>query len=757
MDLHAQNQKNQNPEMKTIDLTELAQILWIHKGLIALVMLVFLICSSLFVTLKLPIYQTSALIQVSSQNNGGSAFSSMAALGGGASFGGGNASQADIEMTLINSDYILQPVMHELGLDILVQPKFLPIIGAYLANQYQGFGPAPVKFGLSHYAWGGEKIKVAFFSPPFDDRMQEYTLIAKNSGHYVLFSPDGRFILNGKVGQIELNSTENVSILVTDLSARSGTPFYVEKRSETDVLLNMRNALKTMELSPPSSTGGQLGAGETGLIQLSVNSTNPTAAKTMINAIIQLTANQNSKQQASKNQKLLDFIQKQLPIAQRNLSASESALNLYQAKSGVLNLSEQSRMLLTQITQIDNQITLNEMNQATLLQTYTEKDPIIQNINLKQHLLTLQKLKIQNELADLPMKDQQAIDLMRNVKVQNSIYILLLNKYQQTLLTKTEITSQVTILNDAQIPDEPMPAHSLLILLASLLLGLIIGSLIVLSFHLLGGRISDPYWSEKELGIHTLAIIPFSKEQAKGKKNFDAKKIKAIPILAKSNADDLSIESIRSLRTNLLFTMKKNKTNVVSIGGIVPKTGKSFISINLAVVLSESAKRVLLIDADMRRGYLNQYFKLSHSPGLSEALENIYPLEKIIRRTSIENLDFMSTGIFPHNPSELLLSDRFAEIIQHVATQYDVVIIDAPPILAVNDASVIAQQAGINYIVIPGNQLKADEIKVAVRRFYNDGVKINGSLFNFAKKNLEQTSSYGQSYGRYAKYTKREQ
>jgi tyrosine-protein kinase Etk/Wzc len=137
-------------------------------------------------------------------------------------------------------------------------------------------------------------------------------------------------------------------------------------------------------------------------------------------------------------------------------------------------------------------------------------------------------------------------------------------------------------------------------------------------------------------------------------------------------------------------------------------------------------------------------------------LTEVYPLEKAVRRTDVKDLDFMSTGLFPHNPSELLLHNRFKDLLALLSGQYDVVLVDAPPILAVNDASLIAQTCGINLLVIPGGQLKTQDIEAAVRRFYADGVKLHGTIFNFVKRIYNDTSFYNSHY-RYAKYYKRDQ
>ena len=732
--------KSKQDNFAEIDITALLKVLLTRKWIILTTMLIGLICGSLHVIRSPLVYQPFALIQITQSSNMASSMNLFGGMGAGLSQ---QASQADIEMTLMNSPYILEPVIHKLGLNISVTPKHFPIIGGLLS-----------KLGWTDYPRAGETLKVALFNSPLDEHTQKYALIPKNATSYQLFSPDDQLILTGRVGQLETSPDGTVSILVSELKARTGVVFYVSNASMTGLTQSLGQSIKMTEMAPPND---QTGMAETGIIRLSMTTSTPYMAKNIIDNIIDFTVTASGKAQSAQDQKLLDFIQTQLPITQNKLNAAEIALNQYQAKTGIASLTSQSGMLLKQMSSIDSKISANDMNQAQLLQIYTRKNPIIQNIDMENRTLEAQKAKLQTALAALPLKDQEIVDLMRNVKSQQVIYSLLISKYQQTILMKAATTSDLHVLTYTQIPDEPMPGRAPVILLGSVLVGFIIGSLIVLALYFLNGGITDPYWTEKELGIRTLAIIPFSKSQAKAKKAFDKKQTSAIPILAKNDPDDICIESIRSLRTNLLLAMKEHKTNVVAVGGIVPQTGKSFISVNLAVILSESGKRVLLIDADMRRGYLNQYFKLAHSPGLSEALENVYPLEKIIRRTSIENLDFMSTGIFPRNPSELLLGERFGEIMRIVAAQYDVVVIDAPPILAVNDASVIAQQAGINYIVIPGGQLKSHEIESAVRRFYNDGVKINGSLFNFAKKMHEKTSSYGQSYGRYAQYYQRKQ
>lgn len=747
MDLNTETDKE---KMYEIDPMEIAKTLFSYKWVILGFGLLALLLGIVYTETRVPVYTPTALIQVGNQNSGASLSNMMGGMG----MASNQASPADVEMTLIRSNYILVPVVKKLGLDLSVTPKRFPLFGNFIARQYQGSEPAPARLGMSSYAWGGETITVSDFNPPLSQYCHAYSIVAGQKGHYQLFDPDGALVLTGVVGQLAQSQDGSTNILITQLIARPHTIFYVQRFYQEGLANSLSLAIKVKELSA-SADAADTGS-DTGIVSLSLTSSNPSEAALILNTVVDAISQDDATQKATQSDNMIRFIQAQLPLAKQRLLATTSALNHYQAKTGVISLGAQSGVLLRQISGIDNQILVGQLNRAQLLQTSTPLNPMVQNIDTQIVALKNQRSVLQKQLAALPLKDQEAIGLMRDAQAQGKLYMILLNTAQSALLAKASAVNDIRILDRATPAVEPSPSHTFTILLAFLLAGLGLGSVLVVGYsHLLSG-IKDPYWTEKELGIRTLAILPFSKTQAKNKKAFDQAQIKSLPILAKDSPHDLSVESLRSLRTSLFFAMKEHKSNVISIGGVIPVTGKSFISVNLAVILAESGKRVLLMDADMRRGYLNEYFQLSHSPGLSEALTEVYPLEKTVRRTDLKDLDFMSTGLFPQNPSELLLHDRFKDLIDILSKQYDVVIVDAPPILAVNDASLIAQVCGINLLVIPGGQLKAREIESAVRRFYADGVKLHGTVFNFAKKIHHEISAYGY-HSRYAKYYKRDQ
>jgi tyrosine-protein kinase Etk/Wzc len=141
------------------------------------------------------------------------------------------------------------------------------------------------------------------------------------------------------------------------------------------------------------------------------------------------------------------------------------------------------------------------------------------------------------------------------------------------------------------------------------------------------------------------------------------------------------------------------KNNVLMISGATSGVGKSFVSINLAVVMAQSAKKVLLVDSDMRKGYVHEMLHQSIGLGLSDVLSRNMSLNEVICTTEIEGLDFISRGVVPANPAELLIKADLKELLEEVSGQYDYVILDAPPIMAVTDAAILGQQAGTTLIV----------------------------------------------------------
>ena len=257
--------------------------------------------------------------------------------------------------------------------------------------------------------------------------------------------------------------------------------------------------------------------------------------------------------------------------------------------------------------------------------------------------------------------------------------------------------------------------------------------------------VNDPEKLETLTGISVYATIPLTKavqltggfKKSKRQKN----------LLAKEKPNDPTIESLRSLRTSLHFALLEAKNNIVMITGPSPGIGKSFVSSNFAAVVAASEQRVLLIDADMRKGYLHNVTDQKVEPGLSDLISEKATLEEVIHRVQLNDntMDIITRGHTPPNPSELLMHSNFEKVLSELSSRYDLVIIDTPPVHAVTDPMIIGKHSGVSFMVVRSNQHSMKEIEHAVTRLAQNGVDTKGFIFNgFVQK--KGTNGYG-GYG----------
>jgi len=276
--------------------------------------------------------------------------------------------------------------------------------------------------------------------------------------------------------------------------------------------------------------------------------------------------------------------------------------------------------------------------------------------------------------------------------------------------------------------------------------GLMMGIIITFIRKSLSYGIKDPGIIEKSLGIPVYATVQYSKYQ-----KLIEKKLKSEPIsgnhppllLALENKEDLAMESLRSLRTTLHFAFLEAHNNIVMITGPSPGIGKTFVSANLAVTMADAGKKVLLIDGDLRRGNIHKHMRLSRENGLSELISRSIDLNDAIKSIPLAAIDFIPTGKVPPNPSELLLHERFGQLLETVSNQYDLVIIDSPPILAATDAAIIGRLASVTLMAVRAGTHPLRELEQSVKKLVQAGVNLKGVIFNGIPETLSR-HRYGQ-------------
>jgi tyrosine-protein kinase Etk/Wzc len=702
-------------ENDEIDLMALFNHLMANKWLIMAVTLITFSLGVVYTHMKIPLYQADVLLQVDNSNRANLGQTGFAAQ---LAYGAVNNSVAT-QIALIKSRFILEPVVEALGLDIDVILK---------------------KESLWRRIFNFNNIKpqiiVQLFDVPQKKLNKKFKLKIDQKNNIILLDDNNKMILQGQAGTLLTDPTKTIRLQIKPNHNANETLFILTKRPKFIVASSLSNQM-TLEES-----GGKAYQG-TGIISMSLIGSNPKRVIRILNKVAQVAMDQDAKKKAQEASQTLEFLYKQLPITQGQLEKAEYALNNYRAKSGKIDIKLQTQFLLNQLSELDKKISELRIHKIDMLQQYTAEHPAFIALETQFKALNSQRHKLELILKKLPASDQIAVNLLRDVNVKKTLYVILLNKIQELQVVKAGTVSGLRILAHANIPDAPLPLKRSAIYFGSILLGLLLSALIIFGRRIMSPRVEDPHWSERQFNLPNLAIIPYCKEQSLIATLLDGSK--EIPLLAYTNPRNLSIESLRSLRTSLQVSLASAKNNIVSILGVAPGVGKSFVSANLSYLLASAGKRVLMIDADLRRGTMHKYLHIPASPGLADVLNGTAELDVALVSSIHENLFCLPRGVYPDDPSELLASIKFKTLMQELSLKFDVIVIDTAPVLLVTDAVLVGGLAGTNYIVFGAGAHQPTEIEIALKRLMGAGVQMHGSIFNFHRAQSKK-ASYGQYY-----------
>lgn len=729
-----------NPEDDEIDLAELWGTVVASMWMIASVAFIALLLGGIYAWHATPIYESDLLIQVEKKGN------TMGDLIEPSLFAGGDA-QAETEMEIIRSRSIIGKTVDKLQLDIVAEPNYFPLIGAAIARQHvPADGMAETGFGLSRFAWGGERIAVTRLDVQ-QGNGKPLTLIAGEKGRFELLDSNMHRILQGTTGTLANSTDQGYSLFVQELVARPGTRFRLSKQRASLAVNALQANLSVAEKGK-----------KTGILKLTLSGPDPEKVANTLNVVASFYTRQNVERHSEEAEKTLAFLEQQLPELKVNLQMAEGELNAYRSKLGSVDVTLEIDAVITRLTGIEGQLFSLNLKRTALLEKFTDKHPAIMAIEQEKNGFEAERKKLNDQIRKMPNEVQQAVRLTRDVKVSDTLYTLLLDKAQELKVIKAGTIGNVRVLDNALIAQGPIKPRKMIILAISLILGLVIGVVLAFIRRALYHGVEDPEQVERAFGLPVYASIPHSEiirgtqtPRYRFKNKGENKGNQTLTLL---NDQDFVLESMRSLRTSLQFALLDASNNVVSVTGPAPSVGKSFISANLSRVIAEAGKRILLIDGDMRKGHLHDYFGLDRKQGLSEVISEGIALDDAIRPTGIDNFYFLPSGILPPNPAELLMNERFDALVKRVSQEYDVVIIDTPPLLAVTDAAIIGRLAGINFVIVRAGMHPIKEIELTVKRLWQNGIRPQGFIFNGVARRPGRYGygGYGGGYGhgRYA-------
>lgn len=711
------NGKRLDRDEVEIDFSSILHQLLEQKWLIIIITSICLGIGIYYSSKLIPEYQSDVLLQI--EDSGGSGNGLMNSLSSGnIFFGYAQNNSTSVQKILIKSRYILDPVIQSLGLNI--------ILNAQQTRFERLFKPTHAT------------AKIKSFLVPKNQIDRSFTLVYDKNKDLKLYNNDDELMLQGKIGTRLTNKNNDIQLEIENINAAPGTKFTLINHSISKMVVSLGKRLKIEELG-----GSQQG---TGLFSISLQDVDPKRATRIVNEVARVAQRKDAEKKSLEATKIMNFLFKQLPIVKESLSKAESAYNNYRRESGKFDLNMQTQALLQQIVSVDKQLNDLRMNETEMSVQYTSEHPTYIELQRRFKIIQKERDRLEQTIRTLPEAHQEMLNLMREVKTKRSIYTMILNKIQGLEIVKAGLVSNLKILSFANVPDSPMPLPKTKIYLGSLIIGFILSTLIIFGRKLLFPKIEDPHWTETQFNIPNLAIIPYSNEQFQATHDKNGTVRKIAPLLAQKSPRSLSVESLRSLRTSLQVNLSCSNNNIVSILGVSPGVGKSFVSSNLSYLLATAEKRVLLIDGDLRRGTAHRYFDVMPSPGFAELIQGTATTEQALKPTSHKNLTILPRGDYPSDPSELLSSESCKELLSNFSKQFDIVLIDTAPVLLVTDAVLLSGISATNYLVLGSKAHQPSDIEMVIKRLSAAWVTVHGSIFNFHNAASKRNSYYYKYY-----------
>jgi len=729
-----------------ISLVKVISVLLEHKWKIIFTGVLFLLGGYFYASSQPRIYQADTLIQIEGRKTTLGMLETLAV-----GDQGGNPTTAELE--ILQSRMVMGETVDRLDLAIQIAPRRMPLVGDFLVNhgftreQVDRLTPGILADWLggmgeagpqgSPYVWAGETLRVSRFDVPPQAEGRTHVLRVGDGGQYVL-TRDELPVLTGRAGETVHDEASGYRLFVSQLEAHPGAEFMMRRVSQLDAISQLQRRL-TIEPRGKDS----------GVYQVMLSGQDREQIVRVLDTITGVFLSQNVQRQSEEAENQLAFLEEQIPQVNVELTDAENALNDYRAERDSVDLTFETQNLLGSLVAVDNQLSELALAEAELAERFRPTHPNYQALLRKRSQLQAEKLQLEASVNDLPETQQEVLRLTRDTQVNQQIYVQLLNKRQEMRLVKAGTVGNVRILDSAVLQRGSIAPRVGLLTLGSALLGVllaIVGVMLRLAFN----RAVETPEQLEAIGLPVYAIVPVSSGQHKLSHFLRRRRKEGVNIfrglLAITDPEEPTVEALRGLRTSLYFAMLESGNNRLMITGASPEAGKSFIAANLAVVCAQAGQRVLLIDADMRKGHLHHAFHQAGKGGLSELLTKRIGTDEAIRPSGIDNLDFLARGMVPPNPSELLMQQPFHDLLDWAAPNYDLVILDTPPVMAVTDAAIVGKHAGSCLMVARYGLNPPKELEITKRRLEHAGVRVRGAVLNAVAYSTNRQYGYYHVY-----------
>ncbi|MCQ2104871.1 MAG: polysaccharide biosynthesis tyrosine autokinase [Fibrobacter sp.] len=555
-----------------------------------------------------------------------------------------------------------------------------------------------------------------------------WTATITDENTYDMFSPDGKKILSGEVGveAFAVYEGDSVSILVNKIKGKPGQKFALSSTSPLKAARALARSLKVAEQGK-----------QTGVIGINFSHRYPDRASSILNTVANVYLRQNIEMRSAEAEKTLGFLEAQLPGIKAKLDSAEKKLADYRHSVGSVDMSGETRAHLEKEQNLNMQLLALEQRRQEATRLFKNEHPSVQTIVKQQNKVRGELAKLKSSAAKMPLTQQEILSLQEEVAVNNALYTSMLNNIQQLQVVRAGEVGTVRVVDYAvedPVQTKPKKAN---ILICSVAASLMVGVLLVFLIRMLKNGVRNPLEVERETCVSVYAKIPESGNKALKRR----RRMRELPLVVHS-PEDAASEALRSLFTAVEFSLNSEKP-VIMVAGLVAGVGKSFISKNLAALFANSGKKVLLIDADMRRGVVHS--KNSH--GLAETLAGMYTLDEAIAESEMQGLYVIGAGHAKQAPTDLLHGDTFGNLLEEAKSKFDVVVVDTPPISLVADTELILPLVDFALYVLHYGRHSMDQVKEALNKID----RLSEAPKAFVMNHCEREGSY-REYGYYGQY-----
>jgi capsular exopolysaccharide synthesis family protein len=753
----------QQPQPEEVHLQDYINVIYRRRKTFVIAFCVVFIGVALYTFTMKPIYEASATLHVKDEK-GKSELLDVLSMN--------SANPVDSELEILKSRTNAEHVVKQLHLNWKVSDK-----------------SEGVTFKLLEFTSDAEK--------------PSYKIELTGAGAYTVKNDDGKIIDAGQSG-ILLRS-KGVTLLVNDLQGKKGDSFHLDLLPFNAVVNGLRKTVKATEVGK-----------KTNIMSVAYSDTDPQRARDVVNTLVRVYLDQSVGFKTEEASRTVGFVEDQLQGLRNDLDNAEKNLQSYKSSSGVVMLDAAAQQLIGKLSDTEKTragITLQkkgvefalaslknasrsgqiyapsitqsnpvmsgmasklaelEVQKQALMSDSTEAHPAVKAV--KAQIDELQK-KIQatyeselndltkqetgitrqlggyeGQLKGLPAAERDLARLTRVTKVNADIYTFLLQKHEEARIAKASTISNINIVDPAIIPDQPVKPQKKKNLLLGMLVGGMLGVGLAFFREYLDDTIKDAEGMKRELKWPLLAVIPHIPHVAGNEGQDEERKTS---LLTHMEPKSQAAEAFRSLRTGIHFSSVNREHQVILLSSTFPGEGKSTISTNLASILCQMGARVIILDCDLRRSTLHEKFNCSKEPGLTNLLAGDARFEEVVRQTPIPGLDFISAGITPPNPSELIGSTQMRELIERLRPDYDSILIDAPPMLAVTDASLLTSLADMVLVVVEAGRVPLKAARQMRELLQDISAPVAGMILNDKSGKGSEHYGYGYYGGRYYGY-----